>query len=169
MFNSVGLSYQTYQLLPMISFIIYKFLGSTGGAICYLQAFMTLNHHDIHSYHWNWLNLTTPTSQYYLKSALLLERARRPSLHLGRLRTLATEVYKSVHQLNPPYVHDLYKCKTTNYHLRGHDTLVERGSSVGRMPDSQSREPGFESPLLPFRSLGIFFHFTTPQSTQLYK
>ena len=48
-------------------------------------------------------------------------------------------------------------------------TFVERGSSVGGMPDSQSREPGFESPLLPFRSLGIFFHFTTPQSTQLYK
>ena len=47
-------------------------------------------------------------------------------------------------------------------------TFVERGSSVGRMPDSQSREPGFESPLIPFRSLGIFFHFTTPQSTQLY-
>ena len=46
--------------------------------------------------------------------------------------------------------------------------FLERGSSVGRMPDSQSREPGFESPLLPFRSLGIFFHFTTPQSTQLY-
>ena len=46
---------------------------------------------------------------------------------------------------------------------------VERGSSVGRMPDSQSREPGFESPLIPFRSLGIFFRFTTPQSTQLYK
>ena len=43
------------------------------------------------------------------------------------------------------------------------------GSSVGRMPDSQSREPGFEPPLLPFRSLGIFVHFTTPQSTQLYK
>ena len=39
----------------------------------------------------------------------------------------------------------------------------------GRMPDSQSRDPGFESPLIPFRSLGIFFHFTTPQSTQLYK
>ena len=45
---------------------------------------------------------------------------------------------------------------------------MERGSSVGTMPDSQSREPGFESPLLPFRSLGIFFHFTTPRSTQLY-
>ena len=32
---------------------------------------------------------------------------------------------------------------------------MERGSSVGRTPDSQSREPGFESPVLPFRSLGI--------------
>ena len=51
----------------------------------------------------------------------------------------------------------------------GYDACVERGSSVGRMPDSQSREPGFESPMIPFRSLGIFFHFTTPQSTQLYK
>ena len=39
----------------------------------------------------------------------------------------------------------------------------------GRMPDSQSRDPGFESPLLPFRSVGIFVRFTTPQSTQLYK
>ena len=53
----------------------------------------------------------------------LLERARRPSLYLGRLGTLATEVYKSVHKLNPPYAQDLYKRKTSNHHLRGHDTL----------------------------------------------
>ena len=34
-------------------------------------------------------------------------------------------------------------------HARTHArmyTHVERGSSVGRTPDSQSREPGFESP-----------------------
>ena len=37
------------------------------------------------------------------------------------------------------------------------------------MTDSQSREPGFESPLLRFRSLGIFVLSMTPQSTQLYK
>ena len=53
----------------------------------------------------------------------LQETVRRPSLHLGRLRTLATEVYKSVHKLNPPYVQDIYKRKTTNHHLRGHETL----------------------------------------------
>ena len=59
-----------------------------------------------------------------------------------------------------------FLCLVQKHFLTQH---VERGSSVGRMPDSQSRDPGFESPLLPFRSLGIFFHFTTPQSTQLYK
>ena len=34
--------------------------------------------------------------------------------------------------------------------------MMERSSSAGKMPDSQSSEPGFESPLLPFRRLGIF-------------
>ena len=32
----------------------------------------------------------------------------------------------------------------------------------GRKPDSQSREPWFESPLLPFQKLGIFVLSTTP-------
>ena len=64
---------------------------------------------------------------------------------------------------------NMFKNKIDKYLVKAGYTGVERGSSVGRMPDSQSREPGFESPLLPFRSLGIFFHFTTPQSTQLYK
>ena len=76
------------------------------------------------------------------------------------------------------FSHTSFRLNDTSFHtnttctgsIQPHFHLhVERGSSVGRMPDSQSREPGFESPLLPFRSLGIFFHFTTPQSTQLYK
>ena len=37
------------------------------------------------------------------------------------------------------------------------------------MPDSQSREPWFECPLLPFRSLLIFVLSMTPQLTQLCK
>ena len=51
------------------------------------------------------------------------------------------------------------RCTKGGDHVR-ECSRVECGSSVGRMPDSQSREPGFESPLLPFRRLGIFFHFT---------
>ena len=39
----------------------------------------------------------------------------------------------------------------------------------GGIPDSQSREPGFESALLPIRSLGIFVLSTTPLFIQLYK
>ena len=45
-------------------------------------------------------------------------------------------------------------------------------SAVAQLVECRTRNReslGFESPLLPFRSLGIFFHFTTPQSTQLYK
>ena len=38
-----------------------------------------------------------------------------------------------------------------------------------RTPDSQLRDPGFESPLLPFQSLGLFILSMTPQFTQLYK
>ena len=40
---------------------------------------------------------------------------------------------------------------------------------IGRMLYSQSREPGFESPLLLFQSLGIFVLCKMPQFTQLYK
>ena len=61
-----------------------------------------------------------------------------------------------------------YRAYIQNAMLQTHD-CVERGIQLsGRIPDSQSRESGFESPLLPFRSLGIFVLFTTPQSTQLY-
>ena len=36
------------------------------------------------------------------------------------------------------------------------------------MLDSQSRDPGFKSPLLTFRNLGIFVLSTMPQFTQPY-
>ena len=57
-------------------------------------------------------------------------------------------------------------------HLSGWETaMIELEPSVGhgRMPDSQSREPGFESPLLPFRSLCMFVLCTVPRFSQLYK
>ena len=39
----------------------------------------------------------------------------------------------------------------------------------GRMPNSQSSEPGFETSLLLFRRLGILVLSTIPQLTQMYK
>ena len=48
-------------------------------------------------------------------------------------------------------------------------TVCWAKSLSGRTPDSQSREPGFESSLLLFWRLGIIILSTTPQLTQLYK
>ena len=85
-------------------------------------------------------------------------------------RTLESTIQQSLVMSNSaPSVNAVSSRQQQHYGKTNKGAFVERGSSVGRMPDSQSREPGFESPLLPFRSLGIFFHFTTPQSTQLYK
>ena len=55
----------------------------------------------------------------------LLTKANLTTLHLGRLKMLATEVYKSVHKLNPPYIQDIYKTKTTvtNRRLRRQNNL----------------------------------------------
>ena len=52
-------------------------------------------------------------------------RANLTTLHLRRLKMLATEVYKSVHKLTPPYIQDIYKTKTTltNRRLRGQTNL----------------------------------------------
>ena len=46
---------------------------------------------------------------------------------------------------------------------------VERGSAVVECRTRNRESQGSNPPLLPFRSLGIFVLFTTPQSTQLYK
>ena len=55
----------------------------------------------------------------------LLTKANLTTLHLGRLKMLAPEVYKSVHKLNPPYIQEIYKTKTTITHrrLRGQNNL----------------------------------------------
>ena len=55
----------------------------------------------------------------------LLTKANLTTLHLGRLKMLATEVYKYVHKLNPPYIQDIYTTKTTvtNRRLRRQNNL----------------------------------------------
>ena len=49
------------------------------------------------------------------------------------------------------------------------ELVVERGSSVVEFQTRNRESPGSNPPLLPFRSLGFFVLFTTPQSTQPYK
>ena len=69
----------------------------------------------------------------------LLDRADIATLHLGRLRMLATEVYKSIHKLNPPYIQDLYKPKITIHNLRAQNNLhIPRVNSTTRGLHSSS-------------------------------
>ena len=67
---------------------------------------------------------------------------------------------------------NIFLCKFPLWHFRSHiSSLMICGARYlsGRMPGSQSREPGLESPLLPFRSSDIFVLSMMPQFTQLYK
>jgi hypothetical protein len=48
----------------------------------------------------------------------LLNKADMPTLHLSRIRTMATETFKSIYKISPPYLHDLVKLKQSSYSFR---------------------------------------------------
>ena len=48
----------------------------------------------------------------------LREKSNRPLLHVERQRCILQEVYKSIHDLGPIYVHDLFTIKDREYDYR---------------------------------------------------
>ena len=53
----------------------------------------------------------------------LLTRANLPTLHLGRLRTIALETYKCINNSAPKYIRDLVNLKQSSYSFRFENTL----------------------------------------------
>ena len=53
----------------------------------------------------------------------LLSRANLPTLHLGRLRTIALETLKCMNNIAPPYIRDLVTQKQSSYSFRSENTL----------------------------------------------
>ena len=53
----------------------------------------------------------------------LLSRANLPTLHLGRLRTIALETFKCINNIAPPYIRDLVTLKQSSYSFRYENTL----------------------------------------------
>ena len=43
----------------------------------------------------------------------LLQKAKMQTLHVGRIETLAIEIYKTLHSLNPSYIREIFKEKST--------------------------------------------------------
>ena len=54
----------------------------------------------------------------------LLDQAKLQSLHLGRLRSLATEIHNAVHGGAPPYVSSLFTERESEYSLRRNHSLI---------------------------------------------
>ena len=55
----------------------------------------------------------------------LLEKCQSSTLHLRRIKTIALEVFKSLNDLNPPFMKELFTTKSVNYNLRDGDILVQ--------------------------------------------
>ena len=53
----------------------------------------------------------------------LLTRANLPTLHLGRLRTIALETFKCINNSAPKYIRDLVNLKQSSYSFRYENTL----------------------------------------------
>ncbi len=49
-----------------------------------------------------------------------LQKATTSTLEFQRKHKLATEVFKTLHDLNPPHVKNIFKLKVTPYILRGY-------------------------------------------------
>ncbi len=58
----------------------------------------------------------------------LLSKCGMSTLEIQRARTLAVEVYKSIHQMTPIYIQEMFNIKITPYDLR--DPYTDLGCHV---------------------------------------
>ena len=57
--------------------------------------------------------------------AELIRKSRYETLHLRRLKTIATEVFKSLNGLNPQFMKELFKVNDISYGLRDETILTQ--------------------------------------------
>ena len=62
----------------------------------------------------------------------LLQKAKMQTLHVGRIKTLATEIYTTLHSLNPGYIRKIFKENSTGRRqLRSkHNLTIQRYNTV---------------------------------------
>ena len=52
-----------------------------------------------------------------------LNKVKLPTLHMSRLRCIATETYKCINNMTPEYLKDLVEIKQSNYSFRYENTV----------------------------------------------
>ena len=53
----------------------------------------------------------------------LLSKSERCTMHVSRLRVLCIEIFKTLKNLNPSFMHDIFQIKSSNYSLRNSNDL----------------------------------------------
>ncbi len=56
---------------------------------------------------------------------ILMSKCNSSTLHLKRLRSICTEVFKSLNSLNPNFMSEMFEKKDVPYHLRDQSVLVQ--------------------------------------------
>ncbi len=54
----------------------------------------------------------------------LLSKSQRCTMHVSRLRTLSLEIFKTLNDLNPPFMRDIFKTRTSKYSMRNLNNLA---------------------------------------------
>ena len=102
-------------------------------------------------------------NQYDMSYDQLLEKSSMSSLELQRTRTLAIEVYKSVNNMSPKYIQELFNVKNTTYGLRDNSRTT--------VPKCKTTTYGLKS--LKFEGNNIWnklpVHIKTSQSLSTFK
>ena len=57
--------------------------------------------------------------------ATLLQQHNLKTLHIQRLRMIAIEVFKSLYDLNPPFMREFFQVKTFSHDLRDNSKLLQ--------------------------------------------
>ena len=55
----------------------------------------------------------------------LLEKCKSTTMHLRRIKIIALEVFKSLNDLNPPFMKDMFTPKNVTYELRDGNLLIQ--------------------------------------------
>ena len=54
----------------------------------------------------------------------LLLKSQRCTMHVSRLRSLSLEIFKTLHNLNPSFMKDIFQVRTSNYSSRNPNNLI---------------------------------------------
>ena len=86
----------------------------------------------------------------------LLRNSNKPTMEIRRLRTLAVEMFKTLNEINPPYIKNIFTPKE-NAKVRQNGIIVKRINTIRFGTQSlRSRSKNMEQPAIKYKIRNIF-------------